>query len=143
MHPYECIDYELCIMHYAIHILKYARVNSFILLVDFSHRKLHPTMHNVHLFYYACIYGDKCTQMHISMHDAWPSSTCMMHVEDGNFEPCLKDIGAWGQEWWPKVISFGEVHEPSHFTVLHAVLLLVLIESVHLHHEDNLVEFWK
>ena len=40
-----------------------------------------------------------------------------------------------------KVISFGEVNEPTHFTVLHAVLLLVFIESDHLHHEDELVEF--
>jgi hypothetical protein len=63
----------------------------------------------------------------------------MMHVEDGHFEPCLKDIGAWGQKLWPKVISFGEVNE--HFILLHAVLLLVLIESVQLHHEDELIEF--
>ena len=40
-----------------------------------------------------------------------------------------------------KVISIAEVTEPSHFTVLHAVVLLVLIESIHLHHEDELVEF--
>ena len=65
----------------------------------------------------------------------------MMHVEDGHFEPCLKDIGAWGQKLWPKVISFGEVNELSHFILLHAVLLLVLIESVHLDHEDELVQF--
>ena len=32
-------------------------------------------------------------------------------------------------------------NESSHFTVLHAVLLLVLLESVQLDHEDELVEF--
>ena len=53
----------------------------------------------------------------------------------------MKDSGAWGQKLWPKVISFGEVNEPSHFILLHAVLLLVLIESVQLHHEDELIEF--
>jgi hypothetical protein len=65
----------------------------------------------------------------------------MILVEDGHFVSYLKDIGAWGQQLWPEVIFFWGVNEPSHFTVLHATLLLVLVESVHLHHEDELVEF--
>ena len=69
-------------------------------------------------------------------------SSCIdSHVVDSHFESCLKEISAWGQKLWPKVVSFGELNKPSHFTVLHAALLLVLIESVHLHHEDELVEF--
>ena len=66
----------------------------------------------------------------------WPF---MMH--DSQLEPFMNNIGAWVLEIWSKVISFVEVNESSHFTVLHAVLLLVLLESVQLHHEDELVEF--
>ena len=72
----------LCIVHlmynmqlvYCIMYLHYAWVNLFIILVDFSHQKWHPTMDNVHLFCYACIvhYVACMRQYAISlMHYVW------------------------------------------------------------------------
>ena len=58
-----------------------------------------------------------------------------------NIESCLKYIGALGQEIMPQNNFILEINEPSRFTVVHAVLLLVLNESVHLLHVDVLMEF--
>ena len=63
-----------------------------------------------------------------------------MHVDVDHFESCLKDSGTSGLEIMVKVILFGKLNEPSLFSVLHAVLLLVLIEFVHIHQEDEFVE---
>ena len=76
------------------------------------------------------------------MHDA----LCKLHrslfmMHDSHLEPCMKDIGAWVIESMPKSSFIWGSNESSHFTVLHAVLILVLLESVQLDHEDELVEF--
>ena len=101
------------------------------------------------------IYGQNCKQMYKSIHDAWcmmHDAWCIMH-DYPQHAWCMwmwiilshvwGIVVHWVNRLWPKVILFGKVNEPSLFTVLHAVLLLVLIESVHLHHEDELVELRK
>lgn len=65
----------------------------------------------------------------------------MMYVDMDHFEPCLKDSGAMVKRLQTKVILFGKFIEPLLFTVLNALLLIVLIEFVHLHGEDDFVEF--
>ena len=107
-----CIMHNaLYIMHYATHILKYVQINSFILLVDFSHWKLHPTMHIVQLFYFACIMYHVACMMHNAscifiIYDAWYSLRamyerywCMGRV----LEIMLKSNFIWGSKW---VITF-------------------------------------
>ena len=51
---FECMNYELCILHYALKQLQYVWINSLQILVDFFNEKWRTTKHNVHLFCYAC-----------------------------------------------------------------------------------------
>ena len=63
-----CIHMSAYIMHYEINILNFAWANSLIILVDFSHRKWHPTRPNVYLFLYASIWVHRLWIMHYAIH---------------------------------------------------------------------------
>jgi hypothetical protein len=76
IHYAVCIMHTLCsmhyayIMHFAINVLTYGWVNSLI-IVDFSHRKWHPTRHNV--FLYASIWVKKLCIMQLTY--------CILYIE--------------------------------------------------------------